>query len=247
MLKALFFLLLDQQGVGKVFSDIYTEAARDTGDTTTTHITYVKKKVNDALREISSLMAFSWLKRTATFAPVAGTQAYTISAIAADWDVDTPVSIWYRETSNQPVELDAYDDEEWKEQEDTDQGTPYGFNISKKSGDWKLYLALVPDSAFVSSYPTLNFDYSKYVTELSAVGDIPELPAAYHQALVYWTNKLICAEMGDDNGFAKWEKLAEETLGRLKSRQIHRLGRPKRAYPRSYLGTRGGGGARDYR
>lgn len=238
-MKSLILLLGDQYGAGKVFSDIYTESARDTGDETTSHVTYVKKKVNDALREIASLMDFSWLKRTATFVPVASTQAYTISVIASDWNVDTPVAIWYRDSANKRFYLDCLDDEEWKSKEDIDEGDPHAFNISMKSGAWKAYLTYVPSSGFVSAHPLLNFDYSKAPTELSAVGDIPELPTSQHQALVWYTNSLICTEMGDHEGAIKWMTMAQSSLGQLKRKQVHRLGRPKRAYPRSCLGARG--------
>lgn len=232
---------------GKVFSDIYNEAARDTGDTTAGHVVYVKKKVNDALREMCATMNYSWLKRTANLTLVASTQAYTISAFASDWDTDTPVDIWYRGADNKPIELDCYDDEEWKKEEDTDEGDCYGFNISKKTGAWKVSLVYVPSSAFVSSYSPLIFDYLKYPTELSADGDVPELPSSHHQTLVYWTNKLICAEMGDDNGFARWEMLSNNSLGLMKRRQVHRLGRPKRVYPRDAVTIRGRGKVqRDY-
>jgi len=226
---------------GKVFSDIYNESARDTGDTTTSHVTYVKKKVNDALREICSLMGFSWLKRTVNLTLTASTQSYTISSFASDWDIDTPVDIWYRDSGNQRIVLDAYDDEEWKNKEDLDEGDCFGFNISQReSGVWKVYLVFVPTSAFVSSYSPLKFDYFKYPTELSGDSDVPEIPTSQHQGLVYWTNKLICAEMGDDAGFATWERLANKSIGLLKKKQVHRLGRPKRVYPRPSVQARGG-------
>lgn len=232
---------------GKVFSDIYNESARDTGDTTTGHIVYVKKKVNDALRELASQINFSWLKRTASITLTASTQAYMISAFASDWDVDTPVDIWYRGTDNRPVILDPFDDEEWKEEDDTDEGDCYGYNISKKSGSWKVSFVYVPTSAFVSAYSPLTFDYLKYPTELSADGDIPELPSSHHQALVYFTNKLICAEMGDDEGFIRWGSLADDSLGLLKRKQVHRLGRPKRVYPRGAITPHGNArNRRDY-
>ena len=48
--------------------------------------------------------------------------------------------------------------------------------------------------------------------------------------------------MGDIEGIAMWEAEVNKSLGRLKSKQVHRLGRPKRAYPRSCLTIRG----RDY-
>lgn len=237
-MNSLIWLLIDQLGAGKVFSDIYNESARDTGDTTTGHITYVKKKVNDALREICSIMEFSWLKRTATFTPVASTQAYTISSIASDWNADTPSSIWYRGSGNKRTYLNECDDEEWKSIEDINEGTPTDFNISMKSGAWKIYLSLIPDSGFVSAFSTLNFDYFKVPTELSADGDIPEIPTSQHQGLVYFTNSLICVEMGDTEAATNWMVLAERAIGLLKRKQVHRLGRPKRAYPRGCLGVK---------
>jgi hypothetical protein len=226
---------------GKIFSDIYNEAARQTGDTTTSHITYVKKHVNDALREICSLMNFSWLKKTASLTLVASQQYLTMSDVASDWDVDTPVSIYYRDSANERTELECYDDEEWDDEEDIDEGDVYGFHITKVSGAWRVLFTLVPSSNFVSSYSPLTMRYQKYPTELSADDSVPELPTSQHQGLVYWTNKLICAEMGDDEGFLRWEGLANDSIGLLKKKQVHRLGRPKRVYPRSCLTARGRG------
>lgn len=233
---------------GKVFSDIYNESARNTGDTTSTHVTYVKKKVNDALREICSMMNFSWLKRTASLTLVGSTQAYAISDVASDWDTDTPADIWYRDSGNQRIILNAYDDEEWHDEEDLDEGDCYGYNISMKSGVWKVAFVYVPTSAFVSSYSPLTFDYLKYPTELSDDADIPELPTSQHQGLLYYTNMLVCAEMGDDAGVSRWNALALRSLGLLKKKQVHRLGRPKRVYARSGLSARGGSSRtrRDY-
>jgi len=224
---------------GKVFSDFYNESARDTGDVTSTHITYVKKKVNDALREICSMMNFSWMKRTADITLTASTQAYTISTFASDWDEDTPMSIWYRNIAQKKEELEPYDENEWDEEEDISEGDPYGFHISsKEAGIWKVYFTLVPNSAFVSAYSPLKCRYTKYPTELSADGDVPEIPTSQHQGLVYFTNKLICGEMGDLQTAAGWEKLANESLGLLKKKQVHRLGRGKRVNPRAGVLTR---------
>lgn len=247
MLLELFYLLSNEAGTGKVFSDVYTESARDTGDQTTSHITYVKKKVNDALRSICQLMKFSWMQRTGSITLVGSTQSYLMSTPAATWDEDTPVSIWYRDSANERTTLDCFDEEEWKTEEDLDEGNVCGFTLSKKSGVWRVYFTLVPDSAFVSSYSPLTIDFQKLPTELSADADVPELPTSFHQGLVYFTNKLICAEMGDDEGFLKWKDLADDVLGLLKKRQVNRIGRPKRVYPRSCV-TIGGGSrvARDY-
>lgn len=244
---SLLFLLSDNSGAGKIFSDIYNEVARHTGDTTTSHVTYVKKHINDALREISSQMSYSWLKRTASLTLTAGIQAYTISDFASDWDEDTPVDIWYRDSANQRTALNVYDDEEWYDEEDIDEADPYGFNISsKEAGVWKVYLVYVPTSAFVSSYSPLKFDYFKYPTELSADGDVPELPTSAHQALIYKASELVSAEMGDDEGVTRWGRLAAQSLGLLKKRQVHRLGRSKRCYPRDYLSVNKAAKRKDY-
>src|SRR3990167_4669149 len=232
---------------GKVFSDIYTESARDTGDQTTSHITYVKKKVNDALRDMCSFMLFDFMRRSTTLTLTANTQGYLASTfISSTWDEQTPVNIWYRGADNSPVELDSFDEHEWREEEDTDEGDCYGFHITKESGSWKVLFTLVPSSSFVSSYSPLNVEYYVIPTELSAAGDIPEIPTAHHQLLVYWTNKLICAEMGDDAGLARWNALAESSMSKMIKRQVHRLGRPKRVYPRGYLTGKSTRQLRDY-
>jgi hypothetical protein len=231
---------------GKIFSDVYTEAARDTGDLTASHITYVKKKANDALREICGQMRYAWLQREVNLTLVASQQAYAMS-VASNWDEDTPVGIYYRDNANKRRYLDCYDDEEWKNQDDLDEGDPYGFNINMKSGSWKAYLSYVPSSNFVSSYSPMVMEYQKKPTELSADADVPEIPTSHHQALVWWTNKLICVEMGDTESASSWQKLADDSLGLLKKKQVNRVGRAKRAYPRGYLSNGGNGRQRkDY-
>lgn len=224
---------------GKIFSDIYNECSRDTGDTTSGHITYVKKKVNDALREICSQMRYSWLQREANVTWVASQQYLNMSDVAADWDEDTPLIIFYRDSANERQVLDCYDDNEWDMEEDTDEGNVYGFHITKKSGVWRALFTLVPDSSFVNSYSPGKIEYQKYPTELSADADIPEIPTSQHQGLVYWTNKIICAEMGDSEGFLTWEKLAEKSVGLLRRKQVHRKGKPKRVYPNASITMRG--------
>lgn len=231
---------------GKIFSDIYTESARDTGDQTTSHITYVKKKANDALREICAEMNYSWLQRETDLTLVASTASYAMATAAPLWDEDTPLRIYYRNAAQERQYLEALDDAEWESKELLREGLPFCFNVSMKTGAWKVYLSEVPNAAFVSSYSPLQMQYQKKPTELSAAGDIPELPTSHHQALVYWTNVLICTEMGDTTGAGEWMALAQKSLGKMNKKQVHRLGRPKRVYPRSYLGGRSARGRRDY-
>lgn len=224
---------------GKQFSDIYGEASRDTGDTTSTHQAYVKLKVNDALREICNTMKYSWLQREADVTLTASQQYVNMSDVASDWDEDMPCEVFYRDSANQRQVLEQYDDTEWKEEEDIDEGDVYGCHITKKSGVWRILFVLVPDSNFVDSYSPLKIEYQKKPTELSADADIPEIPTGHHQGLVYWTNMLISAEMGDDAGVTRWGALAQKSLGLLKKRQTHRLGRPKRIYPRACVTVSG--------
>ena len=232
---------------GKVFSDIYNESARDTGDTTSSHVTYVKKKVNDGLREICSEMRYSWLQREADLTLVASQQHLNMSDVASDWDEDTPCTIFYRDSANERQVLDCFDDGEWDDEEDLDEGDVTGFHITKKSGVWRVLFTLVPSSSFVSSYNPLKMEYQKYPTELSADGDIPELPTSQHQALVYYTNMLISAEMGDTQAAGYWGNLADRALGKLRKKQVHRTGRPKRVYPRAAVTIKGRGHQiRDY-
>lgn len=231
---------------GKIFSDIYTESARDTGDQTASHITYVKKKTNDALREVCSEMKYSWLQRSADLTLTASLQYYLMTTFAPLWDEDTPISLYYRAASGKRIYLENYDDSEWEGQESSREGTPYGFNVNKKSGAYNAYLTFIPDSGFVSSFSPMKMDYQKYPTELSAPSDVPEIPTSHHQALVWWTNALICLEMGDQSGAADWMKMAQGSIGLLKKKQVHRTGKPKRVYPAAHLTGRSTGFRGDY-
>lgn len=224
---------------GKQFSDCYNESARDTGDITTTHVTYVKKKVNDAQRKICNTMKYAWMEREADITLVASQQYVNMSDVAADWEELAPCEIFYRGSANERQTLDQYDNTEWKKESDTDEGDCYGFHITMKSGVWRALFVLVPNSSFVSNYSPLKMEYQKKPTELSADTDIPEIPTSHHQALVYVTNKIISAEMGDSEGVLTWDSLAREALGLLNKSQVHRLGRPHRVRPIPSVGVRG--------
>lgn len=228
-------LLSDNSGAGKVFSDVYTEAARFTGDLTSSHIVYVKAKVNDALRELVGEMGFDWLQREADVTPVASQQYLNMSDIAATWDEDTPVTIFYRNSANERTVLEAYDKKEWGENEDIDEGDSFGYHITKKSGVWRVLFTFVPNAGFISAYAPLKMEYQKQVTELSGDADIPELPTSQHQALVYATCEMIAFEMGDWEAVAMWARRADKSLGLLRRKQAKRLGRSKRTYPRVAL------------
>lgn len=237
------------------FKWIYTQASRDTGDMTPGQITANKYKVNQALRDICSEMNYSWLQRAVTFPFTPNQQSYpinttvnTIIGPATDWDEDTPLKIWYRDADNKRCNLENFSDSEWETEEDIFTGDPYGFNVNcKAAGIWQIYLALVPDTAFVSQFPTANLEYQALPTALVEDTDIPVLPSMHHQGLLYWTSGLICTEMGDTESAKNWFDLAGHSLGLMKKKQVQRLGRPKRVYPRAYLGGRAGRtGARDY-
>ena len=207
---------------GKQFSGIYGEVGKDCGDETSSFATEIKKKVNDVGRSMFNKMNYSWKQREADVTLTASQQYVNMSDVASDWDEDTPVTIFYRDSANKRHVLECYDDEEWNDEEDTDEGDVYGFHLTKKSGVWRALFVLVPDSNFVSDYSPLKAEYFKKWTELSEDTDIPDLPTSHHQLLVWRTNEVVCGIMGDTELAAFWKGKADKEQGLLNKKQVHR-------------------------
>jgi len=236
--------------MAKTYAQIYTQCSRDTGDTTgdTTsgHLYYIMQKVNDALREICNFMNYSWLKRSENITLVSEQQTYLLSGLTATIDEDRPCFLYYRGSDNSRQEIPILDDSEFQTYEDADAENPVYARLTYMDGTWRLQLNCPPSSSFVSLYTNITLEFIKKVTELSAADDIPEIPSGHHQALIYWTNMLICAEQGDDAGITRWERLAYRSLGKLNARQQHRTGTSKRVRVASYLSIGSIRSRRDY-
>lgn len=217
--------------MGRTFSQIYNQCADDVGDTTTSYITHIKKVVNDVGRSLFQRMGLAHKRRVADITLVASTQYYEMSDIASDWDEDTPVVIYYRDSANRRQDLDCFDDNEWQDEEDTDEGDIYGFNINKKAGTWRVYFTYVPNGAFVSNYSPLKMEYQIKWTELSSDSDEPDLPDSHRQLMIYRVNEILCTGQGDSEGVALWKGLADKEEGLLFAKQARRKGKPKRVYP----------------
>lgn len=217
---------------GKQFSDLYDQVGKDCGDENSDFATEIKKKINDVGRSILNEMNYAWKKREEDLTPVASQQYLNMADEVSDWDEDTPVRIYYRDSANKRHVLDVYDDKEWDEEEDLDEGDIFGFHITKKTGAWRILFKYVPNSNFVSSYAPMKMEYYIKWVELSSDTDIPSIPTSHHQLLLYRTNAIVCVIMGDTESAASWDKLATREQGALNRKQVHRLGRPKRVAPR---------------
>lgn len=224
---------------GKQFSNIYDQVGADCGDEDSSFDASIKRVINDVGRSIFNRMSYSWKQREADLTPVASQQYLNMADVAAAWDDDTPVTIFYRNSANQRTVLDPLDDSEWDKQEDLDEGDIEAFHITKKSGAWRILFTFVPDSNFISSYAPLKMEYDTKWVELSADADIPGIPTSHHQLLVYRSNEIVCGIMGDTDLAAYWKSKADKEQGLLNKKQVQRLGRPKRVRPRSALTATG--------
>jgi len=234
--------------MGKTFSDIYTEISRKVGDTTAGFITSdVCPTINDVCRSIFQNMNYAFKERTADLTLVAS-QGYV--AVPADWDEMTPVQIFYRGSNNERVDLDCYDNKEWENEQDNDEGDVYGFHISKVSGAWLIYFTLIPDSSFVASYSPLKIEYYKKWTELVETTDDdtePDIPDSHRQLIIYRACEILCGQMGDTEGAIFWKSEADKEEGLFNKKQVNRLGRGHRVRPSPIITTRGFGyRRRDY-
>jgi len=234
---------------GYVFSDIYGSCSKDCGDTTSSFITEIKKKINDVGRSLFQRMDYSWKKRTADLTLVASQSYLNMADVAALWEELSPVIIYYRGSANERVVLEAYDDEEWQDEQDDDEGDPYGYHITKVSGAWRVNFTPVPSANFVSNYNPLKIEYQKMWTELSDPAAVPDLSTSHHQLLLYRTNEIVSIIMGDTESAIAWKAEADKEQGLLNKKQVNRLGRPHKVYPSAHLnarGPRGAGHFRDY-
>lgn len=162
--------------------EIETELARETGKSATTLDTTVKARflaaINRHYRRIASFPGLQHLRdTTTTFPSVAGQAAYQIGSVAKI------KRIW--DTTNQrrlnPMSMDQY--RAISPQAITDnQGTPLFWVWGSYSGSttpkFDLYLYQTPSSVI-----TYTCDITSVLTALSADGDVPILPADFHDLL----------------------------------------------------------------
>lgn len=192
--------------------------------------TKANRAINDALRLISSLRNWEILKKESTVTPVASTQSYAI--LTGTTDFDHIISCWYL-SNGQRIPIAVIDDDRWNEivDEDTD-GHPIYCRVTKVSGTLSIQFSPRPSGSFVSQYTTIKFDFIKKPTELSADGDIPDIPGTSQQmAIVYMAVADLLAKQGDLNGMAAYEIKANRMLS-----QAHKLDDKKEGrYPR--IGT----------
>jgi len=213
---------------GLAFSDIYTRIKDYANiNNVTSADTKAKRAANDALRLIASLRNWEILKRESSITPVASTQSYAI--LTGTTNFDHIISCWYISNGNR-IPIDVVDDEKWNKDSDNDtDGTPQICRITTADGTLKIQFSPRPSASFVAQYTTINFDYVKKPTELSADTDIPDIPGTSQQmAIVYLAVADLLAKQGDLNGMAVWELKATRLLN-----QAHKIDDKKEGrYPR---------------
>ena len=186
--------------------------------------TKAKKAANDALRLIASMRDWEILKRQDTLTPTVSTAAITLSTYASSFD--HPLSCWYLSNGNR-MEIELVDDDRWnREVDEDDDGDPQIARITKASGTLKIEFSPRPSASFVSAYSTIYFDFVKKPTELSADGDVPEIPDTSEQlAIVYLAVSDLLAKQGDMEGMATWEAKAQRLLVQAQKNDGKRVGR----------------------
>lgn len=193
--------------------------------------TKADRAINDALRLIASFRNWEALKRESTITPVAQTATYPI--LTGTTDFDHIISCWYLDNGIR-IPIEVVDDERWNEEvdEDTD-GYPIICRVTKTDGTLSLQFSPRPDASFVSQYSTIKFDYVKKPTELSADGDIPNIPDTSQQmAIVYFAVSDLLAKQGDINGMTAWEAKATRMMNKAhmlddkKEGRFPRMGKP---------------------
>ena len=216
---------------GLAFSDIYGRIKDYANINNVVNAdTKAKKAANDALRLISVMRYWEQLRREATITPTASTAAYAITTYAASFD--RIISCWYL-SNGVRMEIELIDDDRWNRESDTDDGTPDICRVTKADATLKLQFSPAPDGNFISSYTSIYFDYVKKPAELSADGDVPDIPDTSQQmAIVYLAVSDLLGKQGDLNGLTAWEAKAMRILNTMhkiddrKQGRTPRLGKP---------------------
>lgn len=133
--------------------------------------------LNSAYREVLGKRRWPFLeKQDATIPTVVGTASYSLAGITDFLHVDA-VRLEITATKDFP-EIDYLPPQEFRslEHTDRDNGTPAYWTFVNQV--LRIYPA--PDKVW-----TLRIDYAKRPPDLSAGGDIPVLPDAYHDILVW--------------------------------------------------------------
>lgn len=159
-----------------LFSEIYGAVQDSVDDTSAAGLVRIKRYINWGQQDLASRKNGEFLRDSSTLSLAAGTEEYALPAT-----VDKLFAL--RDTTNNKyITRIDYKTliENYPDPSETTGLPQYWYNTGlDATGNVKIKFYPVPDSV-----ATINYDYYKRLTDLSADGSTPIIPARYHQLLV---------------------------------------------------------------
>lgn len=170
--------------------------------------------INAAYREVHSQMRWPFLETINTgLSTVAGTASYTPPM--TDWrNVDAIRLTWATDpTQNAPIEYLSPQDLFDKQARDQTPATPIYWTMYAS----QIWFYPIPDQVYQAT-----IYYIKEPVDLSADGDIPLIPVAYHDVLVAGAITRIAFRQRDWIGLELWTSKYADGLSKLKEEYLVR-------------------------
>lgn len=164
-------------------STIRTRLRRQVGNPSITDVadSLLNEHINVAYREIADRYRFNNVRKLCRFSTIASTRRYSVPE-------DYSNAIRLRDLTNK-IRLEKLDSRRLFELTDIDTtGKPTKYTIVK---DW-IELHPTPDDVY-----EIEMYYKAEIVELSADGDIPALPTAWHQGILLLSKHYYYVEEGD--------------------------------------------------
>lgn len=170
--------------------------------------------VQHAYRDIQNKREeWTWLRKDVSFSTTIGKHIYTTTDILGalhddlkDYKTDT-IRILSNGSTSYMRELDEYAMER-KYLDDTTQGVPSEFSID--TSDNSLVLRVIPDGPY-----TVSFSYFQIPQELTLDADIPRMPVAYHDAIIYEALRKLSVYLKTPEIYSEYAAQAQILLGQL--------------------------------
>ena len=204
------------------FSSMQTDVKAYSGEQNATRI---KAAINNMYRSV--LHKIKWpnlcIQATSPITLVAGTQNYDLASdfkwIKRVWVVDPgngePIYL-----TKKPYILN-----------NVNQGTSEFYRIYVKTKGtgatrpaWGISLEDIPNSAFVSKYTSLYYEYYYQPADLSADTDVPQVELGADQVIVYGAALLLNAKQTDTQGFKMIRQLFTDSMADMIQRAIEYWG-----------------------
>jgi hypothetical protein len=160
--------------------------------------------INDAQNDVASRYNWSWLQESNSFLTVDGTPNYSLES-----DLDRILTVKVGDRELQPKSIQWLNENDPGYSEDGDTGEPTHYTLFKG----QIYLYPTPEDV-----ETVYYKYKKTVDVLDDSTDISEVPAKYHEVLVYGAYlRWLLADEADQNMIENGKREYESMIQRMQS------------------------------